>query len=97
MSKCNILLENDLKSIVHNALIILASTNSVCLIMGNHWIAQESIFITWLIARWMLGMISLLKKPEVCLCHKEQLWQHLSCQEYDTNLGLDKECKLPCV
>ncbi len=40
----------------------------------------------------MQGRISLLKEPEVCLCHKEQLWQHLSCQEFDSNLGLDKEC-----
>ncbi len=36
MSKCSIWLENELKSLVNNALIILASKNSVCLIIGNH-------------------------------------------------------------
>ena len=36
MSKCSIWLENELKSLVKNALIILASKNSVCLIIGNH-------------------------------------------------------------
>ncbi len=36
MSKGSILLENELKSLVHNALIIVASKNCVCLIMGNH-------------------------------------------------------------
>ncbi len=36
MSKCSIWLENEVKSLVNNALIILASKNSVCLIIGNH-------------------------------------------------------------
>ncbi len=26
------------------------------------------------------------------LCHMEQLQQHLSCQECNTNFGLDEEC-----